>query len=85
MIIFRIIIIYVILKYNFQINCQVMMDSPPDTQQPQPKKQMIDHVQPSMLTTEPTVHGQVHTGSADNIIEEEGSLFDKGLIDINTA
>lgn len=40
-----------------------------------------------MLTTEPTVMGGLATqdGSADNILNNEASLFDKKLIDINTA
>ncbi len=46
-------------------------------------------LQPSMLTTEPTVvggaGGTVGGTSAENILNEEGSLFDKKLIDINTA
>lgn len=53
-------------------------------------KPHIDHIQPSMLTTEPTAVAALDTvpggGSAENIIEGENSLFDnKGLIDINTA
>lgn len=46
-----------------------------------------DLLQPSLLTTEPTAAGGMnHLGnSAENIIGEEASLFDKGLIDINTA
>jgi hypothetical protein len=48
-------------------------------------KALIDQVQPSMLTTEPTAAMMMQGNSADNIMGEENSLFDKGLIDINTA
>jgi hypothetical protein len=43
----------------------------------------VDMAQPSLLTTEPTVgHGNLPPGSsAENIANEEGSLFDKGLIE----
>ena len=37
--------------------------------------------QPSLLTTEPTQVGAPIGSSAENIANEEGSLFDKGLID----
>ena len=40
-----------------------------------------DLLQPSLLTTEPTAAGPALGSSAENIINEEGSLFDKGLID----
>lgn len=37
--------------------------------------------QPSLLTTEPTQVGAPIGSSAENLINEEGSLFDKGLIE----
>lgn len=44
-------------------------------------KQHHELLQPSLLTTEPTAAGPAIGSSAENIINEEGSLFDKGLID----
>lgn len=47
-----------------------------------------DLLQPSQLTTEPTVAvpgGGTLGSSAENILGEEASLFDKRLIDVNTA
>lgn len=45
----------------------------------------VNHNEGSLLTTEPTAAMNHLGGSAENIIGEEASLFDKGLIDINTA
>ncbi len=52
-----------------------------DSEDKQPNN--IENLQPSLLTTEPTVGlGNAPIGSsAENIVNEEGSLFDKGLID----
>ena len=58
-----------------------------DTSSQQQFDKIEEHLQPSLLTTEPTaqpVFGGIGQ-SADNIIGEENSLFDKALIDINTA
>lgn len=47
-------------------------------------KQHIDTLQHSMLTTEPTaalIITNITGESAENIVGEDGSLFDKALID----